>query len=88
MQRDSLSRRQAWELVDRLMADPRTRFLNEPDGLAALWRTFSKRGDRNHLLWTDDYLAAFAGAANAELVTLERALRAPYPAVQVIVLPR
>ncbi len=87
MQRDSLSRRQAWELVDRLMADPRARFLNEPEGLVALWVTFSKRDDRDHLLWTDDYLAAFARAANAELVTLERAFRARYPAVQVIVLP-
>ncbi len=87
MQRDSLSRRQAWELVDRLMADPRARFLNEPEGLVALWVTFSKRDDRDHLLWTDDYLAAFARAANAELVTLERPFRARYPAVQVIVLP-
>jgi uncharacterized protein len=85
MQRDSLSRREAWELVDRFMADPRARFLNEPEGLVALWVTFSKRDDRDHLLWTDDYLAAFAGAANAELVTLERAFRARYPSVHVIV---
>ena len=87
MQRDSLSRRQAWELVDRLMADPRARFLNEPEGLVALWVTLSKRDDRDHLPWTDDYLAAFARAANAELVTLERPFRARYPAVQVIGLP-
>jgi uncharacterized protein len=87
MQRDSLSRRQAWELVDRLMADPRARFLNEPEGLLAVWVTFSKRDDRDHLLWTDDYLAAFARAANAELVTLERAFRPRDPSVQVIVLP-
>jgi hypothetical protein len=86
MQRDAVSRRQAWDVVDRLMADPRTRFLNEPEGLPALWVTFSKRDDRNHLLWTDDYLAAFAHAARAELVTLERACRARYPAVRVIVL--
>ena len=87
MQRDALSRRQAWELVDRLLADPRARFLNEPDGLVALWVTFSKRDDRSHLLWTDDYLAAFALAAEADLVTLERALRTRYPAVRVIVIP-
>jgi uncharacterized protein len=86
MQRDAVSRRQAWEVVDRLMADPRTRFLNEPEGLVALWVTFSKRDDRNHLLWTDDYLAAFAHAARAELVTFERAFRKRYPAVGVIVL--
>jgi toxin-antitoxin system PIN domain toxin len=86
MQRDAVSRRHAWEVVDRLMADPRARFLNEPEGLLPLWVTFSKRDDRNHLLWTDDYLAAFAHAARAELVTLERAFRARYPAVRVIVL--
>ena len=40
-----------------------------------MWVTFSKRDDRDHLLWTDDYLAAFARAANAELVTLERGVR-------------
>ena len=86
MQRDAVSRRQAWEVVDRLMADPRARFLNEPEELPALWVTFSKRDDRNHLLWTDDYLAAFAHAARAELVTLERAFRTRYPVVRVIVL--
>ena len=86
MQRDAVSRRQAWEIVDRLMADPRARFLTEPEGLVALWVTLSKRDDRNHLLWTDDYLAAFAHGAHAELVTLERAFRTRYPAVRVIVL--
>ena len=86
MQRDAVSRRQAWEIVDRLMADPRARFLTEPEGLVPLWVTFSKRDDRNHMLWTDDYLAAFAHGAHAELVTLERAFRARYPAVRVIVL--
>ena len=86
MQRDAVSRRQAWGVVDQLMADPRARFLSEPEGLFTLWVTFSKRDDRNHLLWTDDYLAAFAHAAGAELVTFERAFRTRYPAVRVIVL--
>ena len=69
------------------MVDPRMRFLPEPEGLDALWMTFSKEEDRDHLRWTDDYLAAFAHAAHAELVTLDRALRTRYPAVRVIVLP-
>jgi toxin-antitoxin system PIN domain toxin len=86
MRRDAVSRRQAWNLVDRLMADPRSRFLPEPDGLASIWVGLSKRDDRHHLLWTDDYLAAFAQAAGADLVTFERACRARYPAVNVIVL--
>jgi predicted nucleic acid-binding protein len=84
--RDVLSRRQAWELVDRLMADARLRFLTEPDGLEPLWVTFSKRDDHDHLLWTADYLAAFAQAAQAELVTLDRVFRTRYPALRVVVL--
>ena len=63
--RDVLSRRQGWELVEQLMTDARVRFLPEPDALVPLWVTFSKRDDQDHLLWTDDYLAAFAQAATA-----------------------
>ncbi len=80
---DSLTRRQAWDLVDRLMADRRITFLPEPEKLASIWVAFSKRNDRSHLLWTDDYLAAFASAAGAELVTLDRAFPARYPSVRV-----
>jgi predicted nucleic acid-binding protein len=61
-------------------------FLPEPEGLVPLWVTFSKRDDHDHLLWTDDYLAAFAQAADAELVTLDRVFRTRYPAVRVVVL--
>jgi hypothetical protein len=38
------------------------------------------------LLWTDDYLAAFAQAAPAKLVTLDRKIRTRYPSVDVIAL--
>jgi toxin-antitoxin system PIN domain toxin len=83
---DALSRRQAWDLLLAFQADPRVRFLAEPRGLAPLWIAFSKRDDRSHLLWTDDYLAAFAQAAGLELVTLDAGLRARYPSVDVILL--
>jgi toxin-antitoxin system PIN domain toxin len=84
--RDALTRRRAWDLVEQLLADPRVRFLAEPEGLVPLWVTFSKRDDHDHLSWTDDYLAAFAQAADAELVTLDRVFRTRYPAVRVLVL--
>ncbi len=48
-----------------------------------IWVSFSKRDDRSHLLWTDDYLAAFAHAANTELVTLDKGSHTRYPAVRV-----
>lgn len=83
MGHDALTRRKAWDLVEELMTDPRVEFVTEPDGLVPMWVSFSKRNDRSHLLWTDDYLAAFAHAANAELVTLDRGFRTRYPAVRV-----
>ena len=87
MAKDALTRRQAWDLLMALQADPRIRFVAEPRGLAPLWIAFSKRDDRSHLLWTDDYLAAFAQAAGAELVTLDAGLRSRYPSVDVTLLP-
>jgi hypothetical protein len=83
---DARSRRQAWDLVLHLQSDPRIRFLPEPRGLAPLWIAFSKRDDRSHLLWTDDYLAAFAQAADVDLVTFDRGLHTRYPSVRVIAL--
>ena len=83
---DVRTRRQAWDLLDQLQSDPRVRFLSEPQGLTPLWIAFSKCDDTSHLLWTDDYLAAFAQAAPAELVTLDRGMRARYPSVRVVAL--
>ena len=86
--RDVLSRRHAWELVEHLTADPRVRVLLEPEAPVPLWVALSKRDDHDHLLWTDDYLAAFAQAASAELVTLDGVFRTRYPAVRVVDLLR
>jgi uncharacterized protein len=83
---DVRTRRQAWDLVMTLQRDPRVRFLGEPPGLAPLWIAFSKRDDTDHLLWTDDYLAAFAQAADLDLATLDRGVRARYPSVRVLLL--
>ena len=86
MGNDALTRRQAWNHLLALQADPRIKFVPEPRGLAPLWVAFSKRDDTSHLLWTDDYLAAFAQAATAELVTLDAKLAVRYPSVDVTVL--
>jgi hypothetical protein len=84
--RDALTRRQAWDLLLALEGDPRVRFLREPHGLAPLWMAYSKRDDASHLLWTDDYLAAFAQAASLDVVTLDRGWRGRYPSVRVMTL--
>jgi toxin-antitoxin system PIN domain toxin len=80
---DALSRRQAWEVFDKLSADPRVRFFEEPQGLERLWIAFSRRNDKSHLLWTDDYLAAFAQASGAELVTFDKALARRHTSVHI-----
>ncbi len=80
---DVLTRRAAWEVVEALLTDPRIRLVQEPEGLEPLWLAFSKRDDLSHLLWTDDYLAAFAQAAGAEFVTFDRACGRRYPPVRV-----
>ena len=64
-------------------ADPRVQLLAEPPAIQPIWRAFSKKDDASHLLWTDDYLAAFAVAADVELATLDRALVRRYPTARV-----
>jgi predicted nucleic acid-binding protein len=49
----------------------------------AVWRAISARDDKSHKLWADDYLAAFAQACDATLVTLDRKVPARYPSVRV-----
>lgn len=83
---DCLKRREAWDLMERLTGDPRVRLVAEPSGIDAVWMALSRRDDRSHLLWTDDYLAAFAVAADARLVTLDHGFRRRYPAARVLVL--
>ncbi len=46
-------------------------------------RAISARDDNRHKLWTNDYLAAFAQASGASLVTLDTRLKDRYPSVQV-----
>lgn len=83
---DARTRREAWDSFHAFAHDPRVRFLAEPDGLLPLWLSLSKRDDRSHQVWTDDYLAAFAQAAGATLVTFEDAVESRYPSVSVKVL--
>jgi toxin-antitoxin system PIN domain toxin len=83
MGQDAVSRGGAWRVIDQFRADERVLWAEEPAQLEAAWRAISARDDSSHKLWTDDYLAAFAQAANATLATLDRKLRDRYPSVQV-----
>jgi toxin-antitoxin system PIN domain toxin len=80
---DAVTRSQAWRIVDQIWSDNRVLWAEEPDQLEAVLRAISARDDNSHKLWTDDYLAAFAQASGASLVTLDTKLKARYPSVQV-----
>jgi uncharacterized protein len=80
---DAVDRSQAWRTFDQLRADERVLWADEPAELDAVWLAISARDDKSHELWTDDYLAAFAQASDATLVTLDRQMPARYPSVRV-----
>lgn len=80
---DAVTRRQAWNLLERQMQDRDVTWQPEPGGIELAWRALSARDDRSHKLWTDDYLAAFAQAGGLTLVTLERGFTRRYPSVHV-----
>jgi predicted nucleic acid-binding protein len=79
---DAVTRSEAWRIIDQIWSDDRVLWAEEPDQLEAVFRAISARDD-SHKLWTDDYLAAFAQASGASLVTLDTKLKDRYPSVQV-----
>ena len=83
MGEDAVTRSEAWRLIDQIWADDRVLWAEEPDQLEAVFRIISARDDNSHKLWTDDYLAAFAQASGASLVTLDTKLKDRYPSVEV-----
>jgi toxin-antitoxin system PIN domain toxin len=83
MGHDVISRSAAWTVVDRLRADSRVLWADEPVDLEPVWRAFSARDDNSHKLWTDDYLAAFAQAGGLRLATLDTGFARRYPSVHV-----
>ncbi len=66
------SQQDAWKNYDRLANDPRVAWLNEPAGLEAAFRSFAQSNSPAHAHWTDAYLAAFARASAAQLVTFDQ----------------
>lgn len=74
-----LSNLAAWAVVDALLGDSRVSLRAiEPTGLAELWRAYSALSSPSPKVWMDSYLAAFARAANATLVSIDADFQA-YP---------
>lgn len=83
MGEDAVTRREAWRIMDELWSDNRVLWADEPDGLDGVFRAISARNDTSHKLWTDDYLAAFAQASEASLVTLDTRMADRYPSARI-----
>ncbi len=80
---DVVERSGAWHVIDELRADGRVTWADEPPYLEPIWRALSAREDGSHKLWTDDYLASFAQAADLALATLDGACAERYPSVRI-----
>src|ERR1700678_690513 len=75
MGKDVLSPAQAWDVYDEWRTDDRVVFLTERADFSDRWRLLGQRIQRGSNVWTDAYLAVFAGDNNAAVVTLDRTFR-------------
>jgi len=71
----TLSHEQAWDTYRRFMELPEVRFLTEPASAEHHFATLTLRPGLPHHLWTDAYLAAFAFATGARLVSFDTDFR-------------
>jgi toxin-antitoxin system PIN domain toxin len=69
-----LNMKQAWRAYDRLFEDSRVCLLPEPPQLEQDFRKLSAAKTSSPKLWADAYIVAFARAAQAKLITFDRAL--------------
>jgi len=65
----------AWAVYDRLLADDRIDFVEEPPGLERRFRVLTRSRQASPKVWADAYLAAFAEASQLTLVTFDAAFR-------------
>jgi uncharacterized protein len=69
---DALSLTEAWRVYDKLLADERVAFADEPEDVETGWRSATKFKTFSTNVWIDAYLAAFARAVGWEVVTFDR----------------
>ncbi len=70
-----LTNAEAWAAYEAFAADDRVTLAGEPKHLEPQWRQFAARDTSSPKLLMDAYLAAFAIAAGARLVTTDAAFR-------------
>ena len=69
---DAVTLQEAWQLYDAILRDRRTSFSNEPPGLEPIWRGYTQTASFTPKVWNDAYLAAFARAADYEVITFDK----------------
>jgi len=76
MGRQTLSLKEAWDVFDHWLGDPRVKFYPEPKGLDASFRNATAPFSNQHATkWIGDcYLLAYARESDAQFVTFDRAL--------------
>jgi toxin-antitoxin system PIN domain toxin len=62
---------EAWAIYQDLIALPNIQFLEEPAGIDAHFHALTTRHALPHRMWTDAYLAAYALASGARLVSFD-----------------
>ena len=82
----ALSNSAAWSQYERMRADDRIGWLDEPGGLELHWKKCSGRRWASPKLWMDAYLAAFAIAGKYKLVTTDKAFK-QYKGLDLLLLP-
>ena len=56
MGQEVMTQREAWQVYDRWLDDPRVTFLDEPAGLEGAFREFSRKRIPTPKEWADPYL--------------------------------
>ncbi len=75
MGKDVRSMSEAWDLWDKIWADPRIAFLPEPEYLEAELRVHTRLSSKSPKVWADAYLISFGIVAGLKLVTFDRAIQ-------------
>ena len=69
---DAVTLADAWRLYDTFLGDPRISFTVEPDGIEPIWRGYTQHQSFSPKVWNDAFLAAFARAADYQLITFDK----------------
>lgn len=69
---DALPMNLAWHIYDELLSDQRVVYAEEPEDVERAWRNFTQLTTFATNVWSDAYLAAFAQAADLEIITFDK----------------